>query len=187
MDIPHRTRPSLALPEIYVHESNPEKFRSKSRSSSYNSASSPSTSAIPMSIPNSRDPVPPPLPPPKYLKDIASGGNNGPDIAWRFGNSHGTSDWGGSIPSSVAPGSSLHGSFASRKGLVDDRPDHCHRTTSTSTIKSRGGEAQDRTYPKDEGYSSFTGTSIGSYKLVCQSHWDFCFIKDHLGVLSWES
>ncbi|TVY30585.1 hypothetical protein LHYA1_G000613 [Lachnellula hyalina] len=167
MDIPHRgLRPSLALPEIYVHESNPEHFRSSSRSSSYNSTSSPTTSSIPMSIPHSRtDFVPPPLPPPTHLADIASGGNNGPDLAWRFGNSHGsTSDWGGSM-SSVPPGSSLYGSFASRKGLMDDRPDYSRRTSSNSTIKTSVGEGrQEHAYPKDEGYSSLSGTSIGSYR-----------------------
>jgi hypothetical protein len=176
MEIPHRgPRPSLPLPEIYVHESKPEQFRSSSRSSSYNSTSSPATSAIPMSIPNSRDAVPPPLPPPKYLADIASGGNNGPDLAWRFGNSHGaTSDWGGSM-SSVAPGSSLYGSFAGKKSLTDDQPEYSRRTSSTSTIKSSmGREGQEHAYPKDEGYSSFSGTSIGSYRSVCQSQLELC-------------
>lgn len=176
MEIPDRgSRPSLALPEIYVHESNPEQFRSSSRSSSYNSVASPPSSSIPMSIPHSRDPVPPPLPPPKYLADIASGGNNGPDIAWRFGNSHGTgSDWAGSMPS-VANGSSLYGSFASGKSLVDNRPNYTRRTSSTSTIKSSVGEERgdrpEHTYSKDEGYSSFSGTSIGSYRLVCRFRW----------------
>jgi len=168
MEIPRRgPRPSLGLPEIHVHDSNQDHFRSSSRSSSYNSASSVSTSAIPMSIPNSRDPVPPPLPPPKHLDDIASGGNNGPDLAWKFGNTHSvTSDWGGSISSSVAPGSSLHGNIANKKSSLDERPDYFRRTSSTSTIKSAIGERREKyDYPRDEGYSSI-GTSIGSYRLV---------------------
>lgn len=175
MEIPHRgPRSSLALPEIYIHESNQDHFRTSSRSSSYNSGSSPATSAIPMSIPNSREFVPPPLPPPKHLDDIADGGNNGPDLAWKFGNTpSATSDWGGSISSSVAPGSSLYGNPTSRKSLLDDRPDYFRRTSSTSTIKSPIGERREKyEYPRDEGYSSI-GTSFGSYRLVCQSH-TFC-------------
>jgi hypothetical protein len=175
MDIPHRgARPSGALPEIYVHNPNPsDRFRTSSSSSSYNSTSSPSTSSIPMSIPHSRDPVPPPLPPPRHLADIADGGNNGPDIAWQWGNSHqdSSSDWGRSI-ASVQPGSSLYGSFASRKGIMDDRPDNSRRGSSTSTIKSTSGtESRENTYPRiDEGYASLSGTSIGSNRLVLHFH-----------------
>ena len=170
MEIPRRgSRPALALPEIYVHDSNPsDRFRNSSRSSSYNSASSPSTASGPMSIPNARDPIPPPLPPPRHLADIADGGNNGPDIAWQWGNSHEGSGWGGSI-SSVAPGSSLYGgSFASRKSVMDDRPEFTRRTSSTSTVKSITGlERQENPYPRiDEGYASLSGTSIGSNRSV---------------------
>jgi len=172
MEIPRRgARPPVALPEIYVHNPNPsDRFRTSSSSSSHNSTSSPSTFSIPMSIPNSRDPVPPPLPPPRHLADIADGGINGPDIAWQWGNSHGdSSDWGGPI-ASVQPGSSLYGSFASRKNIMDDRPDNSRRGSATSTIKSMSGaESRENTYPRiDEGYSSLSGTSIGSNKLVLQ-------------------
>jgi len=165
MEIPHRGARPVALPEIYVHDPNPsDRFRTSSSSSSYNSTSSPSTSSIPMSIPHSQDPVPPPLPPPRYLADIGDDRNNGPDIAWQWGNSlsHG-SDWGRS-GASVQPGSSLYGSFASRKSATDERPDNSRRGSSTSTIRSMGGsESREQTYPRiDEGYASLSGTSIGS-------------------------
>ncbi|KAH8772145.1 hypothetical protein BGZ57DRAFT_764297 [Hyaloscypha finlandica] len=163
MEIPHRGARQVALPQIHVHDPNPsERFRTSSSSSSYNSTSSPSTFSIPMSIPHARDPVPPPLPPPKDLADIAGGGN-GPDIAWQWGNSHShESDWRRSVPS-VPPGSSLYGSFASRKGALDERPDNSRRGSSTSTIKSMNG--RENTYPRiDEGYASLSGTSIGSSK-----------------------
>jgi hypothetical protein len=166
MEIPHRGARPVALPEIYVHDPNPpDRFRTSSSSSSYNSTSSPSTSSIPMSIPHSRDPVPPPLPPPPHIADIAGGGN-GPDIAWQWGNSisH-ESDWRRSMPS-IQPGSSLYGSFASRKGALDERLDNSRRGSSTSTIKSmNGAQSRENTYPRiDEGYASLSGTSIGSSK-----------------------
>jgi hypothetical protein len=161
----------VALPEIYVHDPNPsDRFRTSRSSSSYNSTSSPSTSSIPMSIPHSRDPVPPPLPPPRHLADLVEGGNNGHDIAWQWSNSReDSSDWGRSI-ASVPPGSSLHGSFASRKSIMGDRADDSRRGSSTSTIKSiSGAESREHTYPRiDEGYASLSGTSIGSNKSVLQ-------------------
>lgn len=161
MEIPSRAaRPGLALPSIYVQDSNPsDPYRSSSRSSSYNSTSSPATIPGPMSIPNARDPVPPPLPPPRHLADIAESGGNGDDIAWQWGNSHESSDWGRSIP----PGSSLYGSFASGKSMLDHQPDSSRRTSSTSTIKSISG-AQSRGI--DEGYASLTATSMSSNKSV---------------------
>ena len=181
MEIPHHgPRPALALPEIYVqHDSNPSnQFRNSSRSSSFNSASSPSTASGPMSIPNARDPVPPPLPPPRHLVDIADGGNNGPDIAWQWGNSHSAGGWGESMSSisSVAPGSSLYGrNFASKKGSMDDRPEYTRRTSSTSTVKSITGlERQENPYPRiDEGYASLSGTSIGSNRSVLPSQFQY--------------
>lgn len=168
MEIPRRgPRPPLALPEIYVHDSNPtDRFRNSSRSSSYSSLSSPATASGPMSIPNARDPVPPPLPPPRHLADIASGGNNGPDIAWQWGNSHQLNGW-GSI-SSVAPGSSLYGNSFAKKSLVNERPDLACRTSSTSTVRSiSGSDGRDNPYPRvDEGYGSLSETSIGSIRSV---------------------
>ncbi|KAF4624664.1 hypothetical protein G7Y89_g13506 [Cudoniella acicularis] len=161
MEIPHRGRPSLGLPEIYVHESNPDRFRTASRSSSYNSTSSSTTSAIPISIMNAREPVPPPLPPPRHIADIAPGGN---DLAWKFGNSHeDASDLGSSV-ASIPSNSSLYGSFARGKSLMHERPDFTRRTSSESTIKSFRGEGREHGYPRDEGYSSLSGTSIGPYK-----------------------
>ncbi|KAF8862298.1 hypothetical protein BDZ45DRAFT_585692 [Acephala macrosclerotiorum] len=169
MDIPHRgARPAMApeLPQIYVHDSNPsERYRTSSRSSSYNSIPSPAISSVPMSIPNSRDPgPPPPLPPPRHLQDIADNGRSGPDLAWKFGNSHEyNSDWGGSV-SSVAPGSSLYGSFAGRRNV--ERPDR--RGSSISTVKST--DFQENSYPRlDEGYASQSGTSMGSNMSVLNS------------------
>jgi len=161
--IPHRGARPQAPPEIYVHDSMPS-LPMLMRSSSYNSAAT--SASIPMSIPNARDPVPPPLPPPRHIADIADGGHNGPDIAWQWGNSHESSDWGRSAPS-VAPGSSLYGSFHSRRGAFDERPDS-RRTSSTSTIKSlSGADSREHNYPRiDEGYASLSGTSIGSNKLV---------------------
>lgn len=166
MEIPHRAgRPAMALPEIFVHDPNhSNRFHTSSSSSSYNSSSSPSTSSIPMSIPHSRDPVPPPLPPPRHLADIEAGGHNGPDIAWQWGNPHeDNSDWGRSV-ASVQPGSSLYGSFASRKSIMDDQAENSRRGSSTSTIKSTSRtENRDNAYPRiDEGYASLSGTSIGS-------------------------
>lgn len=157
MDIPHRAvRPAMALPmpEIYVHDSNrSDRFRTSSRSSSYNSILSPTTSSNPMSIPNSRDPgPPPPLPPPKHLPDIIDSGKGGPDIAWKFGNSHDSnSEWGGSVPS-VTTGSSLYGSFLGRRK---------EEQGGISMIKSI--DTKENSYPRfDEGYGSQSGTSIGS-------------------------
>ncbi|KUJ12072.1 uncharacterized protein LY89DRAFT_700035 [Mollisia scopiformis] len=161
MDIPHRAaRPAMALPtpEIYVQDPS-DRFRTSSRSNSYGSILSPKTSSIPMSIPNSREPgPPPPLPPPRHLQDIVDSGKSGPDLAWKFGNSHEyNSDWGGSVSSSVAPGSSLYGSFMGRRG--DERSER--RGSSISTIKST--DFKENSYPRlDEGYVSQSGTSIGS-------------------------
>lgn len=163
IDIPHRgARPSGGLPAIYVHDPNPsERFRMSSRSSSYNSIPSPISSSIAMPIPNAREPAPPPLPPPRHLPDIADGGNNGPDLAWRWGNSHDDSrDWESSI-ASVQPGSSLYGNFANRRGMKDERPEYTRRGSSMSTVKS--ADTRDHPYPRiDEGYASLSGTSIGS-------------------------
>lgn len=166
MEIPRRG--SRGVPQIYVEESNPSsRYRTISRSSSYHSPSSPPTSSIPMSIPNSREPVPPPLPPPKHLADVA---NNGPDIAWKWANSHEENHGWGSSMSSVTPGSSLYSeSFASRKSTFDDRPEFPRRQSSTSTIKSASGlESHESSYSTrfDEGYASLSGTSIGSNQSV---------------------
>jgi hypothetical protein len=165
MEIPHRG-PSACLPEIYVHDSNPtDRIRMSSRSSSYNSIPSPISSSIAMPIPNARDPAPPPLPPPRHLPDIADGGNNGPDLAWRWGNSHSDhSDWGSSI-ASVQSGSSLYGNSVARKSMKDERPEYSRRGSSISTIKS--ADVRERSYPRiDEGYHSLSGTSIGSNRSV---------------------
>jgi hypothetical protein len=163
MDIPHRGTRPMALPQIHVHDSiTSDRYRGSHRPSFTSSLSSPSTVSVPMPIPNMRDPVPPPLPPPKHLADIAAGGNNGPDIAWQWGNSRHDSDWGGS---SVTPGSSLYGSYTSRKSLHDDR-ESARRSSSSSTIKSPSGHgSRENSYPRiDEGYSSLSGTSIDSYR-----------------------
>lgn len=157
MEIPNRTRG----PVINVQDSNThDRYRTLSRSSSYNSTASPTS--IPMSIPNSREPVPPPLPPPRHLADIASGGNNGPDIAWSWGNRYESSHGWGASNSSVAPGSSLYG--GSRQGsLINERPEHSRRQSSSATIK----DTRDNSYSRfDEGYVSWNGTSIGSNQLV---------------------
>ena len=141
MEIPHRgARPvAFAPPEIRVQESNfSDRIRNMSRTGSYNANTAPANIPGPMSIPNARDPVPPPLPPPRHLADIEEGGHNGPDIAWQWGNSHEDNDW-GKRAASVALGSSLYGSFASGKSIMDERPDQNRRTSSTSTIKPLSG------------------------------------------------
>jgi hypothetical protein len=172
MEIPHRGARPTALPEIYVHDPS-ERFRTSSRSSSYNSTSSLATSAMAMSIPNAREAPPPPLPPPRHLADIADGGHNGQDIAWKWGNSQDDrSDWGRSTPSSIAPGSSLHGgSFSSGRGFMEDRPEYTRRTSSVATVKSP--DARETSYQRDqrdEGYASLlSGTSVWSNKSVCDS------------------
>jgi hypothetical protein len=134
--ITQRQRPQSNGDKIRIHDSNPfDRHRTPSKSNSHNSTSSPATSSIPMSIPNVRVPSPPPLPPPRHLADIADGGSNGPNIAWKWSNPHvDNSDWGQST-ASVSPGSSLYGSFA-RSRNVDDRPEFPRRGSSTSTIKS---------------------------------------------------
>lgn len=152
----------MALPEIYVHDSHPsERYRQSSRSSSIHSIISPSSA---MPIPHAREAVPPPLPPPRHIADIAENGSNGTDIAWQWGNSHQEMDWGRSV-SSVAPGSSLHGSFASRSSFAAERPDVARRGSSNATIKPTvNGDLRDSisAFPKDEGYASLSGTSLGS-------------------------
>lgn len=168
MDIPHRgQRPSLSLPEIYVHESHPNEryHRASSRSSPYNSASSPGPSSVPMSIPNAREPVPPPLPPPKNTAALT--GQH--DIAWQWGNSPEGEGW-GRAASSIPPGSSLYGSFAARgNSMVDEHPDP-RRGSSVSTIKSISGVDTRDNYPRiDEGYASLSGTSIGLVRLLSSS------------------
>lgn len=165
MEIPTRGSRPAGLPSIHIEDSHSQsRYRMASRTNSYNSSTSPAS--IPMSIPNSRDPVPPPLPPPRHLADIASGGNNGPDIAWQWGNSHdGGRGWGGSS-STVAPGSSLHGgNLASRRGsAMDGRTEQSRRQSSNATIKpSTAPESKDVLHTRfDEGYHSLSGTSIGS-------------------------
>ncbi|KAG9238394.1 hypothetical protein BJ875DRAFT_367973 [Amylocarpus encephaloides] len=150
MDIPHRpgARPS-GLPEIFVHDSNSnDRFRNFSRSSAHNPPSA--SPAIAMSIKGSREPVPPPLPPPREMADIASGGNNGPDLAWKFANSRSNDE---SLVSSVAYESSLYGGgFANWRSTMDDRPDYSRRTSSTTqAIRLSQGDAHGHTYPRDEG------------------------------------
>jgi hypothetical protein len=168
MDMPNLgTRASAAPLPPYPHDSNhPDRFRISSRSTSYNSMPSPISSSFAMTIPKSREGVdaPPPLPPPQYIPDLADGGCNGPDIAWRMQNQHGeTNDWGRSI-SSVQPGSSLHGNFT-RRSIKDERPDYLRRGDSNLTMRSAG--ARDHSYSRiDEGYNSMSGTSIGSNRSV---------------------
>jgi len=154
--IPHRTRAPPAVPEIYVQDSNPsDRFRTYGKPTAYNSTSSPANIPGPMSIPNAREPVPPPLPPPRHI---------GPDIAWQWANSHEVNSWG----RSVAPGSSLYGSYASEQGARDAHRESPRRTSSTSTIKAvLRPDSRESHYPKiDEGYASLSGTSVGSSRLV---------------------
>ncbi|PQE26291.1 hypothetical protein CJF30_00001002 [Rutstroemia sp. NJR-2017a BBW] len=98
MEIPRRgQRPSMALPEIYVHDSHPsDRYRQSSRSNSIHSIISPSSA---MPIPHAREAIPPPLPPPRHIADIAENGSNGTDIAWKWGNPHQELDWGRSVSS----------------------------------------------------------------------------------------
>ncbi|PVH84447.1 hypothetical protein DL98DRAFT_512348 [Cadophora sp. DSE1049] len=159
MEIPHRgARPMGSLPQIQIHDPS-EMYRKSSRSSSYNSASSPDLSSIPMSIPNAREFVPPPLPPPRHLADIADGGHNGPDIAWKWGNDHTDNrDW-GKATASIPQGSSLHGgtgSYMGRRGMLDEQLDFQRRGSSISTVKS---DSRDGLYQRDEGYESL-GASV---------------------------
>lgn len=150
------------LPQIQIHDPS-DMYRKSSRSSSYNSATSPGLS-IPMSIPNAQQIIPPPLPPPRHLPDIEDGGNNGPDIAWKWSNSQTGRDWGKVTPS-IPQGSSLHGgsgSFLSRTGVMDEQLDFQRRGSSISTIKS---DSRDGPYQRDEGYESL-GASVWSNKSV---------------------
>jgi hypothetical protein len=156
------------LPEIIVYnDTNSDRYRTaSSRSSSYNSASSSSSHAIPMSIKGSREPAPPPLPPPKDLADMAGGGNNGQDLAWRFANSRRDMD---GLGSSVAAGSSLHGgSLSSRMGKNTkgiDRPSYSRSTSSSTTIKSAHPGDSEHSGSRDEGYWSYS-TRNGSHRSV---------------------
>ena len=163
------------LPEICVQDSHPsdrysdrysDRHRQSSRSGSYHSATSPTPAAGPMSIPNAREAPPPPLPPPKIIPDIAENGGRGIDLAWHWGNSHREIDWGKSV-SSVPPGSSLYGSFVSRKSTSEERPDIARRGSSNATVTantSRDPSNPANALPKDEGYSSLSASnaSIGS-------------------------
>jgi hypothetical protein len=166
MDIPHRGSRAVTLPQIHVPDSIPsDRFRFSSRSTLNCTFSSPSSPSVPVPIPNIREPVPPPLPPPRHLADIEAGGSNGPDIAWRWGNSRRDAEWEGS---SVTPGSSLYGSMASRTSMASEPSEPARRPSSTSTIKSpHGVESREMPFPKiDEGYSSLSSTSIESYRYV---------------------
>ncbi|KAG4437580.1 hypothetical protein IFR05_006919 [Cadophora sp. M221] len=162
MEIPHRgARPIGNLPQIQIHDPS-DMYRKSSRSSSYNSATSPGLSSIPVSIPNARQCAPPPLPPPRHLPDIADGGNNGRDIAWKWGNEQTDRGWGKAAPS-IPQGSSLHGgsgSFLSRTGVLDEQLDFQRRGSSVSTVKS---DSRDGPYQRDEGYESL-GASMWSNK-----------------------
>ncbi|KAH8685548.1 hypothetical protein BGZ60DRAFT_522839 [Tricladium varicosporioides] len=166
MEIPHRGRPGLGLPppEIHVYESNPDRYRRPaSRSSSYNSSTASSTSARPIHIMNSRDPIPPPLPPPKRIADIEPGGH---DLAWRFGNPNDDPSQLGRSTTSVAPSSSLYGSFA-KKSLMHDRPEFPRGASANSIHKSFRGYTREHDYQKDEGYhsiSTMSGPSFGQYE-----------------------
>jgi hypothetical protein len=165
MDIPQRGLRPVSLPQLHVHDSSPpDRFRSSSRLSFNSSLSWPLTS-VPMPIPNMRDPVPPPLPPPKHLADIVTGGDNGPDIAWQWGNSRVDTQWG---DLSVMPGSGLHGHYTGRKSTPDEQPGSARRASSSSTIKSISGHgSRDNSFPRiDEGHSSLSGSSIDSYRSV---------------------
>lgn len=155
----------MSLPQLHVHDSSPpDRFRSSSRPS-FNSSLSRSLTSVQMPIPNMRDPVPPPLPPPKHLADIATGGDNGLDIASQWDNSRVDTERG---DSSVTPGSSLHGSYTSRKSIRDEQPESARRASSSSTVKSISGHrSRDTFFPRiDEGYSSLSGSSIDSYRSV---------------------
>ncbi|PBP15467.1 hypothetical protein BUE80_DR013780 [Diplocarpon rosae] len=145
----------MDLPEIYVHNPS-ERWRTSTRPTPYHCVSSvATTSARAMSIPNTREAPPPPLPPPRHLADIAGGGHNGQDVAWRWGNSPDErSVWGSSTPS-VAPGSSLRGGSLARDSASDDRPELGRRTSSNSTVKpSRRRDSLYQRDQRDEGYSS---------------------------------
>lgn len=168
MEIPRYNlahRPSVDLPEIYIHGSNPsDRFRSPSRSGSFNSRFSPTISSNAMPIPNARaSSPPPPLPPPKYPELGISGEGGKPDLPWQWGNPKEDSSWG--RISSVNPGSSLYGSFASGgKSLTEERPEMDRRSSSASTIKSISGvDTRRDIFPRiDEGYASLSNTSVGS-------------------------
>jgi len=178
MEIPNPNRgarPMGSLPQIQIHDPS-EMYRKSSRSSSYNSAASPGLSSIPMSIPNAREFVPPPLPPPRHIADIADGGHNGPDNAWKWGNNSHTEsrDW-GRATASIPQGSSLHGgtgSYMGRKDTLDEQLDFQRRGSSISTIKS---DSRDGPYQRDEGYESL-GASVWSNKSVLH------FLSTKLGV-----
>ncbi|KAL2073207.1 hypothetical protein VTL71DRAFT_10531 [Oculimacula yallundae] len=158
---PRNSRLMGDLPQIQVH--NPSSTRPRpSRAGSYNSESPTAPSSIPMSIPNVREFVPPPLPPPRHLADIADGGHNGPDIAWKWGNRHKDGNWGEFAPS-IPQGSSLHGtsgSFLSRRGPPDEKMDFQSRGSSISSMNS---DVRHGPHQKDEGYESL-GASVWSNK-----------------------
>jgi len=166
MEIPHRRAwPNDGPPKILLHESHSPQTRASNMLTSHTFASSSATDSRAMSIPNARDPVPPPLPPPRYIDD---GSSTGRDIAWEWANQSGESHWGGST-SSVAPGSSLHGSLISQRITKEDRPELGRRISSTSTVKSISGvETRDSAFPRiDEGYySSLSEPSLGSNQSV---------------------
>lgn len=169
MDIPRRGQAPACgtpLPAIRVQDSHPSDrypdiYPDQQR---YHSTAFPTPAAGPMSIPNAREPPPPPLPPPRYIPDIAENGRA--DLGWQWGNQNRDDNWGGAV--SVPAGSSLYGSYISRKSVSDERPDVGRRgstkttTTAHHTLKDASNHAN--ALAKDEGYSSLSASSasIGS-------------------------
>lgn len=142
MDIPRYHRSPVQLPEICVETT--DRYQNSSRSKSYASGSH-SNGYFGMPIPNVRNQSPPPpLPPPKHfdLEDTRDGRE--PDLGWQWSNAREYgSNWSRQSSVSVAPGSSLNGTFAAiGKTAEVERPDFERRSSSTSTVKPSPTSAQ---------------------------------------------
>lgn len=158
----------MSPPSILINDMN--NMNGPRNSSSRTAHKNFSRSSGPMAVPNAHREdqyVPPPLPPPRHMEDLAAGSDPG----WRWGNSSNHGGFGGGkFDSSISSSSSLRGSWDSRmedEGF-SDRPDPSRRNLSITSTNLP--PSLDRKYDFsrhiDEGYHSFSGSSLSSNRSV---------------------
>lgn len=125
-----------SLPQINIHDSSE---MDTSKWNPHHLASSPGSL-----IKTARELVPPPLPPPRHLVDIADGGHDGPENAWKWGNSEMYSGDLAKPTLSIPPGSSFYGESAAQtedknttQGTYDASQPEAITTTSSERIRVR--------------------------------------------------